>query len=288
MREDLTRMRFGRGAAPFPRHSVPLHAMLGGCGYSRETDESYDWHGLKRGDAEMALIQYTVAGHGMLEYAGKRRRIGAGKAMVLHFPYDNRYWLPHDSEKWDFLYVCLYGREIMRVWKDITGRHGPVVALRDDSPVVESLVRIVRKMQAGEVRSPFEASSHAYDLAMRLLDEVTVNQAGDERPQFIEDAIAFCRENFRRDVGVDDIARHAGYSRYHFTRLFKEWTGLAPASYVQDLRLRHSARLLAETSLLVKEVAAESGFADCNYFCRAFRKSFGVSPAQFRKSGMFR
>ena len=84
------------------------------------------------------------------------------------------------------------------------------------------------------------------------------------------------------------MARCAGYSRYHFSRVFKEWTGFAPAAYIQNLRLRHGAKLLSETSLLVKEVAAESGFPDCNYFCRAFRRSFGVSPAQFRKSGMFK
>ena len=96
--------------------TLPLVAMLGSVGRSRIATTAYDWHGLKRGRAEFALLQYTIAGRGALFAEGREYAVTPGTAMLLTFPADNRYWFPEDSAGWDFFYLCLYGAEVMRIW----------------------------------------------------------------------------------------------------------------------------------------------------------------------------
>lgn len=83
---------------------------------------------------------------------------------------------------------------------------------------------------------------------------------------------------------MDDLAAVAGYSRFHFTRLFKQHEGMSPGHYLQHERLRLSVRLLQTTADPMKLVAAKCGFRDANYFCRAFHKAYGVTPGLFRRN----
>lgn len=67
-------------------------------------------------------------------------------------------------------------------------------------------------------------------------------------------------------------------------RLFKEHTGKSPGDFVKDLRMVTAARRLLTTDLGVSQIAYEVGYDDPNYFARMFKKSFGISPREYRKA----
>jgi AraC family transcriptional regulator len=79
------------------------------------------------------------------------------------------------------------------------------------------------------------------------------------------------------------IAREVCVSRSHFAKLFRDEAGLAPYRYLKTLRLEYAKRLLRETNLTVKEVAATVGIADISHFVRDFKAHHGASPAEFRR-----
>jgi AraC-like DNA-binding protein len=83
---------------------------------------------------------------------------------------------------------------------------------------------------------------------------------------------------------VDDMARVANMSRFHFSRVFEKARGTPPGRYLARLRLEEAMRLVSAGGTTVKEVAHRCGYGDANYFCKVFRKSFGVSPGAFRAS----
>jgi AraC-like DNA-binding protein len=90
------------------------------------------------------------------------------------------------------------------------------------------------------------------------------------------------------DLSVDVLASVAGLSRAHFSRSFASMTGLPPAEYVQQRRMRRAARLLtANREMSVKEIAALCGMPENNYFSKVFRKTYGISPTEFRTNGMY-
>jgi len=89
------------------------------------------------------------------------------------------------------------------------------------------------------------------------------------------------------DVSLEDAARAAGLSPFHFLRVFSAVVGATPHQYLVRLRLARAARLLAEEERPVTDIAFDCGFADLSNFVRTFRRAAGVSPREFRKRKIF-
>ena len=84
-------------------------------------------------------------------------------------------------------------------------------------------------------------------------------------------------------IGLEDAAREAGLSPYHFLRQFSKALGVTPHQYLVRLRLRHAARLLAARERSVTDIALDVGFGDVSNFVRSFRRAAGVSPRRFSR-----
>jgi AraC-like DNA-binding protein len=86
------------------------------------------------------------------------------------------------------------------------------------------------------------------------------------------------------EIALDDAAREAGVSPFHFLRLFSGVLGVTPHQYLVRARLRHAARLLAVDDRDVTDVAYDVGFNDLSNFVRTFHRAAGVSPLKFRQA----
>jgi AraC family transcriptional regulator len=89
-------------------------------------------------------------------------------------------------------------------------------------------------------------------------------------------------DRFREEIGLEELAREACLSPFHFSRLFQRATGLPPHRYVTERRLREAKAKLAEGRLPLVEIALELGFGSQGNFTRIFRKHTGLTPGQFR------
>ena len=85
-------------------------------------------------------------------------------------------------------------------------------------------------------------------------------------------------------LALEDAAREAGLSPFHFLRLFSGVLGVSPHQYLVRARLRRAARLLADEERAVTDIAYEVGFGDLSNFVRSFRRAAGVSPTGFRRA----
>lgn len=286
MRSPSRLEKIGRGSAgnAMPRAGIALHAFAISAGWTR-VSASYDWDGLKRGPQAFTLFQYTFAGEGRLRYENREWTVQPGQAMVLHFPHANRYWLPEASPGWDFLYVCLQGSEIVRLWRELIAMSGPLVTLPQDSQAVDRAVDLYERMKDGAWRSPYEVSRDAYAFAMALTAELSGDPPLRPRPPWLEKVERHLQAHLDREIPVEEMARVSGYSRYHFSRLFEHHAGKGPAAFLSELRMNRAAGLLRNASLSVREVAWRCGYPDANYFCKTFRKVFGMSPGDYRRGG---
>jgi transcriptional regulator GlxA family with amidase domain len=97
-------------------------------------------------------------------------------------------------------------------------------------------------------------------------------------------AIQFAEDHLRDRVTVAGMAKAASCSVRHLRRLFREVLGMSPKRWLIERRLQKVAHLLTQTDLPLKAIAAECGFDDLPHFHRLFRRRFGQSPAQFRRS----
>lgn len=271
------------GGLLFPR-TIPLHSMLVSAGYETRLSPSYDFNGLLRGQSEFAIFQYTIDGEGSLDYENRTFKMRAGDAMLLHIPHAHRYYLAPGTPLWRHLFLTITGLEAIRLMREAERMYGPVVRLPEDSGPIRKAVDIIEKLRKQEIRSPFQTSALTYDFVAGLHDYFADATRGTERLNAIllRTVHSFCVDHLSDDINVDDIAREAGYSRAHFTRLFRHLYGIPPARYLTELRLRSAVRILQIELCSIKEIAARCGFKDESYFCKVFRKHHGVSPKNFR------
>lgn len=106
-----------------------------------------------------------------------------------------------------------------------------------------------------------------------------------KRKEYTEKFVAICEyinEHCTENISLDDAARLAGFSKYHFSRLFKCFTNVSYYKYVNQRRIAHAENLLIDPSITVTEVALQSGFDSLSAFIRMFKIVKGVTPTEFK------
>lgn len=99
----------------------------------------------------------------------------------------------------------------------------------------------------------------------------------------IQQAADLIEEHLNRELGIRDIAAAAGFSPFHFQRLFQAISGFTVKEYIRKRRLSEAARLLAETDDSILDIALASGYESQEAFTRAFEGYTGLAPGKFRK-----
>lgn len=264
--------------------AFPLHAMITSFGHSRINDTGYRFDGSKRGSKPFVVFQYTLSGEGAILQDGRTYRLVPGSAMMVQIPHRHVYFFPDHSDHWDFLYVCMNGSEVLRSFSFLKRHIGPVNDLLPNETLHSIFHQLFRPPQRNEGTKIFDYSEMAYSLSMELLKAAKPRQQGSE--EMISRVRAFCKERLKKGIGVEDMAEIAGISKAHFSRRFKEIEGISPREYLEQLRMEKAVALLYEELLSIKEIAFHCGFHDVNYFCKVFKKNYGLSPGKYRVSRM--
>jgi AraC family transcriptional regulator len=101
--------------------------------------------------------------------------------------------------------------------------------------------------------------------------------------QAVARAIVTMHENLGDHVTIDDLARSAMFSKFHFTRIFQRTTGLSPGRFLSALRLTEAKRLLVTTSYSVADISHQVGYNSVGTFSARFSGSVGLSPTRYRQ-----
>jgi AraC family transcriptional regulator len=99
----------------------------------------------------------------------------------------------------------------------------------------------------------------------------------------LQRVLDFMEAQLADDLSLEDLAREACLSPYHFSRLFHEATGRPPHRYLIERRIQVAQKMLQSEQSSMMEVALDTGFGSQASFARAFRKVTGVTPSQYRE-----
>jgi AraC-like DNA-binding protein len=156
-------------------------------------------------------------------------------------------------------------------------------------PLAELMVLGELAQASVDGRSDIGLDEVGHLLAQRLVEVVSGKARKQARVTARDrrravDAALWLEANSHRGVELDDAARQAGVSPFHFLRLFSSVLGVTPHQYLVRSRLRRAARHLAFDDKPVTEVAYDVGFNDLSNFVRTFHRAAGVSPLKFRQA----
>lgn len=145
-----------------------------------------------------------------------------------------------------------------------------------------------REMDA-QGRCVFDIAAHATFQIQREAIEAylieCVNSLKDTRPMshLIQEAVRYIRHHYAENISVSDIAEHIGMSQSWLTKRFKQECGTNIVGYLLDVRIERAKALLAQTDMLIMEIACETGFDNPGYFISVFRRAAGMTPKAYRE-----
>ncbi|RWM40285.1 MAG: AraC family transcriptional regulator [Mesorhizobium sp.] len=136
----------------------------------------------------------------------------------------------------------------------------PISATMVESQVAQLFVQLVRLNRNS--RQPAKGGLSAFDLKRVM---AMIESLSDDK------------------LTLADLARELGISRFHFSRAFKQSTGMTPHAFIARRRLEQSADMLRSTNLSATRIAMECGFSSSSHLTTAFRRAFGANPIEFRR-----
>ena len=249
-----------------------------GRGYAvRRPDGTGDW-----------LLIYTLGGAGRIATRDEGETIVRRGDAVLYRPgvYQDYATAPiGPTPRWELLWAHFQPRTAWLDWLDWP-RVGDVGFIRPSQP--EALATVERPLRAmvrhgRSARQRVEAFAlNALELALLQLDQL--NPAGPQGgvDARLRRAMEACCQRLRHPWTVAALADVAMVSPSRFAHLFRLQVGTTPLRYVEKQRLARAAQLLQRSSLSVKEIAHEVGFASPFYFSLRFKAETGASPRAFR------
>lgn len=103
-----------------------------------------------------------------------------------------------------------------------------------------------------------------------------------EYKQKFTSLLEYINSHYMEELDLEKVATDIGFSKFHFSRLFKQYTGYTFCDYVNYCRLRVAEELLARPDCSITEVALQSGFPSISTFNRLFKQHKGCSPSEYR------
>ena len=99
-----------------------------------------------------------------------------------------------------------------------------------------------------------------------------------------KEMVSYIQQNFTGTISLKEFGEQFHLSEKYISRYFKEHFHITISQYVTYLRLKHAKQLLQDTDIPVTEIAMQSGYQNISYFIRSFKKTYEVSPLQYRKN----
>jgi AraC-like DNA-binding protein len=114
-----------------------------------------------------------------------------------------------------------------------------------------------------------------------------IRESGDshitsENRRHIKSALEYINDHYSEKISIAEMAQLAGFSENYFMSLFRQYVGMSCIQYVNHYRIQKAAHALEETTKSVSEIAMIHGFDNISYFNLQFRRTFGMTPREFR------
>ena len=226
---------------------------------------------ISRGDG-----QFVSASHKETSFEG-------GGKFILLFPGEWHNYMPDRETGWDEFWIGFQGRHI-DYWtaSSFFTREKPIYNVGIHNEIVQHYQQAIRV--AIEQKSGFQqvlsgivnyllGLAYSYDKNYVFETSEVIDQIGRAK--------ILIADQFKT-IRPKQIAEELNMSYSNFRKIFKEYTGFAPAQYIQEMKLSKAKELLTNSSMPIKEIAYLMGFENHEYFFTAFKKKNGVTPADYR------
>ncbi|MBQ5511482.1 MAG: helix-turn-helix domain-containing protein [Prevotella sp.] len=231
-------------------------------------------------------LLYLTEGEGIFQSANqKSTRIKEGDLFLL-FPGEWHTYHPLPQKGWKSYWIGFKGRNVDdRVRAGFLSPTKPIYHVGFSSEIVHLYDEAFSKAKEEAAYSQQTLAgivNHLVGLMYSLERNIILNKDYNYA-DIMNRARLRIRESLESNLTIQKIAEELGIGYSNFRKLFKEYTGVAPAMYQQELRLQRAKEMLSTTNISIKEIAYRLNFDSPDYFSAKFKIKTGRKPSDFRR-----
>jgi len=217
------------------------------------------------------LLHYVISGKGIFLREGVCNKVEKGQIFIIR-PGEVTFYQADLKDPWHYIWIGFESSLDL-----------PVLLSNDvlTAPECGHVFTAISEYSELSCSRELFLCGKIYEL-LALLEEQRQSATGTHA--YIQKAEAYIRAHFLEKISISDLARHLGLDRSYFSTIFKKHTGMSPQQFLVGFRLERAAELLSQSLCSPKEAAERSGYSEMCNFSRMFKKRFGVSPQNYRKS----
>lgn len=209
-----------------------------------------------------------------------------GRLIVL-FPGQWHTYHPYRQTGWNEYYIGFEGPVIDNLMKNgFLSKDNQVLEVGLNEELVSLFSQALEIAEADKISSQqYLAGIVLHMMGMILsVSKNKIFEIGDI-DQKIEQAKIIMNENVFNNIDPEELAMRLNISYSWFRKVFRDYTGYAPAKYFQELKLRKAKQLLLSTSQSVKEISFMLAYKSTEHFFASFKKRTGFTPLEYRSFG---
>ncbi len=224
------------------------------------------------------LLMYTFGGSAWVLEGAKKSELNPGDWFLIRPNIAHHY---RDIESWSFGYIHFAGNLASEALDRINFFSRENLGFRQRNDTAANLLSDI----IHSTSDPTAAGEIARNAKFLELLAALHGNYFEANPEMDIQSIVreYAEEHLKRVISLEELAKLAGMSQFHFCRKFREETGFPPMRFVQKLRIERAGKILGQSpNVKISAVAMEVGFADPLYFSKVFSKWTGMSPIEYR------
>lgn len=171
-----------------------------------------------------------------------------------------------------------------------------LITLKKDPEIHQQLVNLIYKIKDNYINGGTFINALMYSKLVEiyaligqkyinmanLFEDINISSQREYILRFTE-ILSYINNNYTENLTLEALAKQAGFSKFHFSRLFNQFLNMNLHNYINQKRISKAELLLLNPNLSIIDVAFQSGFNSISTFNRVFKSLKGCTPTQYKK-----
>lgn len=265
-------------------NSTYINTYLNVTCYGHQTCGSDHYWG--PGIRDYYLIHYIVNGSGTFTINNKSYELHKNNLFLIE-PKVLAYYKADKETPWEYVWIGFNGTKAKHYLSQIYEPDTPPVFSYKDNSGLEQCIKEMLTYSGEKRGRDIILQSYLYKFIYLLITNgENTNKLTKESmaEKYVEAAAFYIANYYANDITINDAAKHVNVTRAYLYKLFKQYLDSSPQEFLINFRMEKACELLKNSNFAIGAIARSVGYKDVLLFSKIFKKTFGLTPTEYRKS----